>query len=175
MSPKTKKKAKRKPQKSKKRALEKQEEFKVNLPKHRPERYQVYARQGARTLYWLVLLSLAVCNFLLFLALVPLMFILNETQLFLVIGAIALLFGLIFNFLIRDIEHLKPKHHVFAGIFIPVLSLINIAILVFIENVARQDPSSPERSILYASFLYVGLFALPYLVSPILGSVVQKK
>ncbi|MFH1399586.1 MAG: hypothetical protein ABIG95_05745 [Candidatus Woesearchaeota archaeon] len=125
-----------------------------------PEKYVVYAKQSARILYWLVLLMLGLCNFLIFLALVPFMLFLSPSHLLIIFASIGLVFGLIFSFLINDIEHLQPRHHVFAALFIPAIALINITVLMGAASILNGEVVSAKA----ASLLYVVMFALPYMV-----------
>lgn len=134
---------------------------KINLEYNR-EHYIQYAKQSSRIMYWLVLLLLTICNFLIFAFLVPFMLILKATHLFLIVGTIGFVFGLIFNFLINDIEHLEPKHHKFAAAFIPSISVLNIFMLVSIQQFLRGFYSYTNLDKYYASFIYIVLFMIPY-------------
>ena len=134
------------------------------------EHYTQYAKQAARIHYWLILLMLTICNFLIFAILIPFVLILKSTHLFIIIGAVGLIFGFVFNFLINDIEHLEPRHHKFAAGFIPVIGIINIFILISIGRFLRTIYYYDNMDIFYASFVYVGLFVLPYV-----WSVVKRK
>lgn len=147
--------------------MNKTEPFMLNL-EHKKEKYIYYAKKSSRTIYWLVLLVMGIANFLIFVALIPFMLIINTNQLLVVIGAIGLLFGLIFNYLVKDIEHLQPKHHIFAAVLIPVLSIINIVILINIGVFMKGIYANADREILFSSAAYVVLFATPYLTSVIL-------
>lgn len=141
------------------------EQFKIDT-KYDKEKYTKYSKQSKRVVYWLALLVMVVCNFLIFLVLIPLIRIINYIQLFVIVGAIGLIFGFIFNFLIRDIEHLEPKHHLFAGIFIPVISIINIYLLISIFNSVHTTPgSNTGQRTLITSIIYVLMFAGPYIFS----------
>ena len=137
--------------------------YRLNLEYNR-EHYTRYSKQAARILYWLVLLMLTICNFLIFIILIPFILILKSTHLFLIIGAIGLVFGLIFNFLINDIEHLEPKHHRFAAAFIPIIAIINIFMLISIERFISGVYPYSNMDIFYASLIYVIMFMLPYVL-----------
>ena len=141
---------------------------------HRKEDYSLYPRKAARLLYMLFLLILAICNFLIFLGIIPLMIFIKSELLILILGTIGLLFGFLFNFLIKDIEHLQPSHHVFAAFFVPVLSIINISVLVTLGRFIQGSRDYPASTIFYASFVYVIMFLLPYSAEAVLTKYLKK-
>jgi hypothetical protein len=135
-----------------------------------PSRYNQFTRKASRILYWLVLLTLTIANFLLFVVLLPLFSLLFYGHLLVIISVVGLLFGLIFNFLIQDVEHLQPKHHAFAAVFIPAISILNISILLSIMQQVQQVYGILENQITTASLLYVVFFAAPYALSWLRGT-----
>jgi hypothetical protein len=122
----------------------------------------------------LFLLLLAICNFLIFLAIIPLMIFIKSPLLILILGTLGLLFGLIFSFLIKDIEHLQPRHHIFAALFMPILSIINIFVLVTLGRFVQGSASYPASTLLLASLVYVIMFLLPYSIEALLQKYLPK-
>jgi len=139
-------------------------EFKLDLA-HDPEKYNQYHRRGARLHYTMFLIALTIFNFLTFLALVPLMVIIRSSLLMLILGGIGLVFGMVYLYLIRDIEHLQPKHHLFAAFYIPFLAVINIIALFFIGRLLQRGTDYGSYLIFYASAIYVVMFLLPYAIA----------
>lgn len=135
---------------------------------HKKEDYTHHPRKATRILYTLFLLVLSVCNFLIFLALIPLMLFVQSPLLILIMGAVGLLFGLIFSFMVKDIEYLQPRHHLLAAFLIPLLSLINIFVLVSIAQFVQGESSYPRSIMLVASLVYTIMFLLPYAVEYLL-------
>ncbi len=135
--------------------------MKIDLT-HNKEKYTKYSKQFTRIMYWLILLVLGLFNFLIFLALIPFMMIMQDAHLYIIVSALGLLFGAIFSFLIKDIEHLRPHHHIFAALFIPVLSIINIVILLGISSFLNRTGSKTQEMMI-SSAIYVAAFALPYI------------
>ncbi|HIH38252.1 hypothetical protein J4460_07000 [Candidatus Woesearchaeota archaeon] len=130
------------------------------------EKHVVYRKSSQRVLYWMALLVLTACNLLVSLVMVPLFLVLNYLPLYLIIGSIGLIFGLLFNIVIWDIEHLERKHHIFAGFFIPLVSLIDILVIVHFSNslaalLSLNIPQNPVPIVI----VYVGMLVLPYLIS----------
>ncbi|OGM02994.1 hypothetical protein A3K72_02600 [Candidatus Woesearchaeota archaeon RBG_13_36_6] len=135
--------------------------YKLELEYNR-EHYIKYSKQAARILYWLVLLMLTICNFLIFIILVPLILIIKSSIMYLIVGTLGFIFGLVFNFLINDIEHLEPKHHRFAAGFIPVIGMINIFLIISIERFLQGPGYYQAMDVVVASFVYFIMFVLPY-------------
>ncbi len=117
-------------------------------------------------IYWMVLLVLTLCNFIVSIVLVPFFLVLSSYGLFLVMAAMGLIFGLMFDLLINDIEHLERKHHVFAIFFIPVIAIIDIFIMVGVsKNIALfLNMTVPENPFMN-SLVFVVFFLMPYVVN----------
>ncbi|MCH8328870.1 MAG: hypothetical protein IIB81_00580 [Nanoarchaeota archaeon] len=112
--------------------------------------------------YWFSLLIAIIGNLIISISLIPVLLALKGLQLYLVIITLGLAFGLLFELLIRSIEHLETKHHILLGIMIPVIAVINFIIisnnmkkLIGIEN--------PQNPIIVGS-VYAITFILPYIV-----------
>jgi len=97
-------------------------------------KYPLYKESINRLLYWTTILVLAVCNFLISVLIVPLLLVVNRPAVYITIGALGFFFGFVFNLLISKVGHLETRHHVFAAVFIPLVSVINIFILVALTN-----------------------------------------
>lgn len=112
--------------------------------------------------YWFSLLIAIIGNLIISISLIPVLIALKGLQLYLVIITLGLAFGLLFELVIRNIEHLETKHHILLGIMIPVIAVINFIIisnnmkkLIGIEN--------PQNPIIVGS-VYAITFILPYIV-----------
>lgn len=125
-----------------------------------------YRKNASRVIYWMALLVLITINIIISVVLVPFLLVLKSYILYIIIGTIALMFGLIFNFLIVDLEHLERKHHLFAAIIIPLVAIINIFLIVNASN--RIDDLlkiNIQHNPITISVVYVFFFILPYLFS----------
>jgi len=141
----------------------------INL-EHNPEKYNLHHKQGARMSYMIFLLILTVCNFLIFIGLVPLLLFIKSGLLILILAGVGLVFGMLFLYLIKDIEHLEPKHHLFAAFYIPLLSIVNIIVLMLLGRLIRNQQDFLDNTIIYASLIYVAMFLLPYALEQIFRS-----
>ncbi len=120
--------------------------------------------QTSRLLYWISLLVLMVCNLLITVFLVPFLLVLGGTLIYIIIAVIGFVFGLFFNLLLRDIENLEAHHHLFATIFIPLVSLLNIALMTSVSaRIAEVIKVSFKLNPAVMSMFYIGAFMLPYL------------
>ena len=127
-------------------------------------KYPLYKESINRLLYWTTILVLAVCNFLISVLIVPLLLVVNRPAVYITIGALGFFFGFVFNLLISKVGHLETRHHVFAAVFIPLVSVINIFILVALTNrISSLLKMGLEVNSLLIAVIYVGAFMLPYL------------
>ena len=119
-----------------------------------------------RVLFWTVFLVMIIGNALVSLLLIPILLVLNKLAADVFVVIIGFAFGMLFNFLIWDIEeHLTKKHHLLAAITIPALAVLNLYGItrianainnVFVITIIREDP-------LITAALYVIAFLTPYL------------
>jgi len=111
--------------------------------------------------YWFSLLIAIIGNLLISISLIPVLLALKDAQLYLVIITLGLSFGLLFELLIRSIENLKTKHHLFLGIIVPILTLINFIIVSnnMKKLIGLENPQSP----VIIGSVYAIAFILPYI------------
>ena len=117
-------------------------------------------------IYWFVLLIAIFGNLVVSIALVPFLLELNNVLLYAVIVLLALVFGALFDLLIRDIEALEGKHIIVAGIFIPLLAVMNIFYVTkFVNFVSDKWSLGVNHNPWIIAVLYVGAFVLPHVLS----------
>lgn len=116
--------------------------------------------------YWTVLLVLTLANFVISIILVPFLLILKPFLVELIVAFLGIIFGLLFNLVIRDIEHIETKHHLAAAVFIPAIAIINIFVVVSIANSIAERIRIPlQQNPVFVSVVYVFMFLLPYGIS----------
>lgn len=124
-----------------------------------------YAKSMHRIHYWLTLMILTICSFFITIILIPFMLVLNNMAIYFIVIILGLFFGLIFTFVVLDLEHLEKHHHVFAGLFIPLVALINMLVLIILTSrIAAILEINIQRDPIIISVLYLGSFVLPYLL-----------
>ena len=130
---------------------------------------QIYfQKQMNPVIYWLTLIVSIIANMVVSVVLVPFLLAVKDSfTLYIIVAILALAFGFFFNLLLTDIEHVDPKHHVIAGIFIPALAIINIIIVVNVTSAIDQvlfGAQFQQNSIAIAA-VYVVAFIAPYIVN----------
>lgn len=128
---------------------------------------QIYfQKQMNPVVYWLTLIVSIVANMVVSVVLIPfLLAVKSAGALYSIVGLLALAFGFFFNLLLADIEHVDPRHHVIAGIFIPALSVINILIVLNITAALDRlffGTQFAQNEVVIA-VIYVVAFVAPYL------------
>lgn len=119
--------------------------------------------------YWTALLVAIIGNIILSVVLIPFMIVLKGPILYLMVAVLALMFGTLFNILLRDIESIDREHHVIASVFIPALALVNIYVVVSITGPIKTFlTGSPLVDNPWGlSIVYVVAFVLPYILNKI--------
>ena len=116
-----------------------------------------------KRIYWILLFVIIAANFAISIALVPVLMVLNGFKLYLVIVVLGVVFGLLFELVIRSIEHLETKHHVALAIMIPAIALINILVVARISNrLIQQLGLNNLHSALFVGLVYAFSFVIPY-------------
>ncbi|MFC1741240.1 hypothetical protein ACFL3V_01765 [Nanoarchaeota archaeon] len=128
------------------------------------ERYEHYAYSSHPLIYWAGLVVAIIGNFILAVALIPFLMILNSAQLYIILGVVGLVFGAMFNHIIKDIEHVDQKHHIAAGLFIPAIALVTVYFMVGVSNKFNAVINNPNpHSELGMSIIYLICFSAPYI------------
>ena len=128
-----------------------------------PQKHVHYVKKSSVLFYWMMLLDLAICNFIVSFGLVPFLMVLKPGYVELIVVVLGVFMGLFFNMLIWDIEHIERKHHYMAMIFIPVTAIINMVIMVVLANkfaVLLKAPGHANAFVI--SLFYVLAFSAPY-------------
>lgn len=114
-------------------------------------------------LYWVGLVVAIIGNLLLAVTLIPFLMILNSVQLYIILGIVGLVFGGMFNVILKDIEHVDQSHHIIAGVFIPAIALITIYMMVGVSNRFNEIIQNPNpHSAVTLSIIYLVCFSTPY-------------
>ena len=112
-------------------------------------------RQQHRVVFW-VLMGIAIAaHMLLSATIVPFLLVFHSFFFDAIALLTALLFGMMYVFIISNVLHLERRHHVLAGIIVPLGAAITVFVL---GNRLNEDVS-----ILYA-LIYGLAFVLPYAV-----------
>ena len=134
-------------------------EFKVKLKTNPLKQYK---QQANMVTYWTGLVVITTCNLFAGMFLIPFLLILPQWPMYLLVVSIALVFGLLFNLIIRDID-IEKHHHILAVTFIPIITIINLFLMTAVANKLDVILNlSVEHSPYVISLLYAVVFLLPY-------------
>lgn len=117
-----------------------------------------------KAIYWIALIIAIIGNLIISISLIPFLMALKSVQLFSVIIVLGFSFGLLFELLIRSIEHLESKHHIFLSILIPLVAVINVFIITLVSNNIEKifkidNPQNPY----IVGIVYAISFILPFI------------
>lgn len=113
-----------------------------------------------KAVYWLSLLLAIIGNFVISLALIPELLVLEGLQLYLITATLGISFGMLFELLVRTIENLKARHHLLLSIIIPLLAVINF-VIVSINMKRLVGIDNPQNPVI-VGIVYALSFILPY-------------
>ncbi|MFH1317207.1 MAG: hypothetical protein ABII01_06825 [Candidatus Woesearchaeota archaeon] len=135
-----------------------------NGKKNREKHIQVLDK----LIYIFIFIVAVFANIVMSIFLIPLLIVMESTSsFFLIIISLALISGVIFTFLIYEIESLEKKHHILLGIIVPLIALVNIIIIVFISNrlLDQLNTFKVHQNPIIVPVLYIIFFLLPYIIS----------
>lgn len=120
----------------------------------------------AKIVFWSALIVIIFANLLISLILTPFLIVFNKWLLYSVVIILAATIGFLYNFLVTDIGHLEKKHHVLAGIIVPVIALANMVVMVLISNKFIVDIriNNSVHNPWIVSIVFAVAFILPYLL-----------
>ena len=118
-----------------------------------------------KRIYLLLLIIILASNFAVSIAMVPLLIALNGMALYFLIVVLGIIFGLLFELVIRSVEHLEKKHHIMLAFLIPITALINIFIISGLSNglTGKLNLRNTHTPIIIA-LVYAVSFVLPYII-----------
>ena len=118
-----------------------------------------------RRIYWILLAVIIAANFAISVALIPILITLNGALLYFIIIVLGIVFGLLFELVIRGIEHLEKRHHLLLAVFIPSIALANAFFISKTSNdlINTLDLRNLHTPIIVA-VVYAASFVLPYIV-----------
>ena len=135
-------------------------------------RQERYDRHFSKIVFWSALIVIVFANVVVSFILIPFLIVLTPWLLYALIIVLAGMVGYLYNFLITNIGHLQRKHHIWAGILVPVLAVINIAAMVWLSNhfIGELRVQNLPHNIWIAGLVFGVAFILPYVVGRIFRS-----
>jgi ABC-type Na+ efflux pump permease subunit len=125
----------------------------------------------SKIVFWSALAVIIFANLIVSLVLIPYLIVLNKWVLYLTVVILAGVIGFLYNLLIKDIGHLEKKHHLLAGIIIPLLALTNMIIMVLVSNwfIADLNIHNSPHNPWILGIIFALSFITPYLIDRIRG------
>ncbi len=118
-----------------------------------------------KRIYWVLLVVLAAANFAVSVALIPLLISLKGIFLYFILIVMGVVFGVLFELVIRSIEHLEKKHHVILAVLIPLIALANAFAISRISNgLAKTLDLANLHNPAIIALVYAVSFVMPYIV-----------
>jgi hypothetical protein len=117
-----------------------------------------------KRVYWVLIAVIVAANFSIALAMMPLLVALKAPALYTIMIILGIVFGLLFELVIRSMEHLKKKHHIALGLIIPIIAL---ASAFFISRTSNSIGSAFGINNFHqpavVGIVYAASFAAPYI------------
>lgn len=119
-----------------------------------------------RVLYWMAFFVIVIGNAMIATMLVPVLLVLNRGALDLVIIVLGFAFGLLFNLIITDIEHVTQRHHILIGLLIPAIAVLNLVAIVYLSNALNEalQLNAVRQNPVTVSLIYVIAFIIPFVI-----------
>ncbi|MBN1502686.1 hypothetical protein JW930_04015 [Candidatus Woesearchaeota archaeon] len=117
-----------------------------------------------KSLYWIGLLTAVLTNFIVTIAMVPVLLIAPTTIVILIVLLYGLSFGFLLDFFIKDIDYLSKKHYVIAGIFLPCVAIINIFVAKFFLDMFPELQVAEHTNLFLVGSIYLVSFLKPHII-----------
>ncbi len=116
-----------------------------------------------KIVYWLSLTIMVIASFIVAIVLVPFILVLPPVIIYILVSIFGLGFGLLFSHIIHSLEEIELKHHLFGIIILPLISVINLIMIINVANFIDQQLGIPihgQPELVAALFVFT--FLLPY-------------
>ena len=125
----------------------------------------------SKMVFWSAIVVTIFGNLLVSLILIPFMIVLNKWLLYSIIIILAGTLGFLYNFLITDINHLEKKHHISAGIIVPLIAIANMVAMVFFSNnfIAELTASGKLQNTSHNPWIIAILFAIVFILPTLIS------
>ena len=141
------------------------------------EKEKEYDAHFSRIVFWSALIVIIFSNIIVSLGLIPFLIVLNAWVLYTIIILLAGSIGFLYNLLITDIGHLKKKHHILAGITIPLIAIANLIGMVLVSNKFIRDlkVQNVQHNPWIIAILFAIVLIIPYIIGRIKFHLKEKK
>ena len=128
------------------------------------KKHVFYVKENQKIFHMIALIVLGIASMLATLILVPFLLFFSASSVYVIVLISGLLFGMIFGYMILDLQHLNHRHHIISGIFVPIMAIINILLMMSLtKKVAAFFLIELKHDPLTVAMFYLIGFLLPYL------------
>ncbi len=124
------------------------------------------AGQMHRVVFAAVLFALVLGNLIIAIALIPVILLVQDFWVYFTVIFAGAAYGALFNYMIRDLEHLETKHHILAAVL--VLSTAALSFFMVMKITSFVAPyfaiDKPKEQAITIGLIYIASFLAPYLV-----------
>jgi uncharacterized membrane protein len=124
-------------------------------------RTKQYKHHNNEITYWMGLMVILVCVIISSLVLIP-VFLVFDTLAYVIVSLMALMFGLLFSFIIHNIPDLELHHHILGTLILVIVAILTVASTVVMTKSLGLSHYSFHP--INTGFVYGGMFLLPYIV-----------
>lgn len=120
-------------------------------------------------LYWSSLVLLGLTNLIGVFTLIPALMMFSGWQLTSIVAGTGIAFGMVFNYFVCALEHFERKHHILAGVFIPIVAVLDVFILLGMNEFLQWKMNFGHEDIAGDIGAFVVGFLLPYALYVLIG------
>lgn len=130
-----------------------------------PSKKSRFVRALDDVIYWFVMILAIAGNFALSVVLVPFLIGVQGSYVYGVLILFGVVFGVLFNFLVQEIEVIEPGQHILGWLLIPVIALINVFIITSLTNTFLRVSQFAQNthSPILAGVVYAFAFMIPFI------------
>lgn len=128
------------------------------------ERAEKHDVHFSKIVFWSALVVIIFANLVVSLILIPFLIVLNQLVLYAIVVLLAGTIGFLYNFLVTNIGHLERKHHLWAGVLVPLIALANVVVMVLVSNrfITDLQVNNPLHNAWLTALVFAVAFILPY-------------
>lgn len=125
------------------------------------QRKSLHIKWLDKNLIWLIILIAIIGSFFTAFGVLPLLFVLKGALSYGALGFIGIIMGILFEFLIANLESIEKHHHLAILLIIPIISVVNF--ILVIQGVESHGINLSINSVI-GGIVYSVFFLMPYVV-----------
>jgi cation transport ATPase len=140
------------------------------------EKHHVYHKHSQKVFNSISLVVIALASVITTAVTMPFILFFNSYLMYLFVLLVGTIFGFIFSFMVTDLKHLEKEGHLLLSITIPIISIVNILIMIYmLKHLTLKFEIPFEHNPIILSALYLLGYVIPYLFFSLLQYVQVRK